>query len=84
MAKKAKKSASAKPPTKTEIQTQIAESTGLSKKEVASVFNALAEVIGKNLSKRGTEGLHPAGSRQVQGHSQEGDQGSEGHQPLHG
>ncbi len=52
MAKKAKK-ASAKPPTKTEIQAQIAETTGLSKKEVASVFNSLAEVIGKNLSKRG-------------------------------
>ena len=54
MAKKAaKKSGAVKPPTKTEIQTQIAESTGLSKKEVASVFTSLAEVIGKNLSKRG-------------------------------
>ena len=34
-----------KPPTKTEIMSAIADSTGLTKKEVASVFDALqAEV----------------------------------------
>ncbi len=47
------KTAAAKPPTKSEIQSQIADSTGLTKKEVSSVFDALAEVIGKNLGRRG-------------------------------
>ncbi len=50
---KSKAKKAAKSPTKTEIQTQIAEQTGLSKKEIGSVFLALADVIGKNLSKRG-------------------------------
>lgn len=49
----AKKAASTKPPTKTEIHKAIAEHTGLSKRDVSSVFEALAEVIGKNLGKRG-------------------------------
>ena len=53
MAKKKAKAATAKPPTKTEVQSAIAEKTGLTKKEVASVFDALSEVIGKNLGRRG-------------------------------
>ena len=53
MAKKKAKAAAAKPPTKTEVQSAIAEKTGLTKKEVASVFDALSEVIGKNLGRRG-------------------------------
>ena len=51
--KKAKAATAAKPPTKTEVQSAIAEKTGLTKKEVASVFDALSEVIGKNLGRRG-------------------------------
>ena len=51
----AKTKAKAKPLTKTEIRTQISEITGLSKKEVASVFDALTEVIGKSLGKRGPQ-----------------------------
>jgi len=47
MAKVAKK-----PPTKTQILTSIAEASGLTKKEVAAVFDALAEEIKKSL-KRG-------------------------------
>ena len=47
----AKKAASAKPLTKTEIYNAIAESTGLSRKEVGSVFDALADVIGGELAK---------------------------------
>jgi nucleoid DNA-binding protein len=49
----AKTKGKAKPLTKTEIRTQISESTGLTKKEVASVFDALTEVVGKSLGKRG-------------------------------
>lgn len=52
MAKK-KSAASAKPLTKTQILTALSEGTGLSKKEVSSVFDELGTLIGKNLGKRG-------------------------------
>jgi nucleoid DNA-binding protein len=42
-----------KPPTKTEIMTSIAGETGLSKKQVAEVFESLAGEIKKALSNRG-------------------------------
>ncbi len=48
MAKAAKKS-----PTKTEILTNIAAATDLSKKDVAAVFDALAAEIKKSLGPRG-------------------------------
>ena len=40
--------------TKTEIFTSISESTELSKKDVAAVFDALVAEIGKDLSKKGS------------------------------
>ena len=52
----AKKKASAavkKPPTKSEIMSSIAETTELSRKEVASVFEALEGIIQDNLKPRG-------------------------------
>ena len=49
----AKKSAAAKPPTKTELFNSIAESTGLSKKDVAAVFDSLTQEISKSVSKSG-------------------------------
>lgn len=42
-----------KPPTKTEIFTNIAESTDLSRKQVAAVFAALADEVKKSLGPRG-------------------------------
>lgn len=45
--------AATKPMTKTEIQAALAESTGLSKKEIAGVFDSLSDLIGKNLGKKG-------------------------------
>jgi nucleoid DNA-binding protein len=48
MAKAAKKA-----PTKTEILTNIAEATGLTKKDVAAVFDAMAAEIKKNLGRGG-------------------------------
>ncbi len=48
--------AAAKPPTKTEIVTNIAESCDLSKKQVASVFEALGVEIQKAIGKRGSPG----------------------------
>ncbi|MBF5043810.1 DNA-binding protein [Aggregicoccus sp. 17bor-14] len=55
MAAKAKKTApGAKPPTKSELYTSIAEETGLSRKQVGSVFDAFAEELKKNLGGRGS------------------------------
>ncbi len=48
--------ASAKPPTKTEIIGNIAETADLSKKQVAAVFEALATEVKKAVSKRGGPG----------------------------
>lgn len=42
-----------KAPTKTEILTNIADATGLARKQVAEVFDALAAEIKKNLGSRG-------------------------------
>ena len=42
-----------KPPSKSEIMASIAETTELSRKDVASVFDALGEMIQNNLKPRG-------------------------------
>ena len=49
------KAAAKKPPTKTEIYSNIADSTGLAKKEVGAVFDALNDEIAKALSKKGPQ-----------------------------
>ena len=41
------------PPTKSQIFSDIADQTGLSKKDVASVFDSLQGLIEKNLKPRG-------------------------------
>jgi nucleoid DNA-binding protein len=43
----------AKPATKTEIFSALADKTQLSKKDVASVFDSLVELLGKELGKKG-------------------------------
>ncbi|MFO0917096.1 MAG: HU family DNA-binding protein [Planctomycetaceae bacterium] len=43
----------AKPLSKSEILNALAESTGLSRKEVASVLDGLGGLIGKNIGKKG-------------------------------
>ncbi len=48
-----KTAAGAKAPTKSEILSAIADDTGLSRKEVSSVFDALARQIEKNVGRRG-------------------------------
>ena len=49
----AKKQAAAKAPTKSEILAFISEDTGLSRKEVTSVFESLNTMIKKSLGRRG-------------------------------
>ena len=44
-----------KPPTKTEIYNNISESTGLAKKDVSAVFDALNDEIAKALGKKGPQ-----------------------------
>jgi nucleoid DNA-binding protein len=53
MAKKQAVKASDKPMTKSEIVSGIAEQTGLSKKQVSSVFEAMSGQIEKSLGRRG-------------------------------
>jgi nucleoid DNA-binding protein len=47
------KKAAGKAPTKSEIMNNIAESTGLSKKEITAVFDSLSTEIGNSIGKRG-------------------------------
>jgi nucleoid DNA-binding protein len=53
MAKKKTVKAAAKPMTKSEIVSGIADETGLTKKQVSSVFEAMAGQIKKSLARRG-------------------------------
>lgn len=56
----AKKKAGAntkKPPTKSEIYAHVADSTGLTKKDVAAVFDSLSGLIKKNLGGRAAPGM---------------------------
>lgn len=45
--------AAAKPPTKSEILNNISESTGLARKDVSGVFDALSAEIAKAIGKNG-------------------------------
>ena len=54
MAVKKKAAAAKKPPTKSEILNAIAQDTGLTRKDVASVFTSLEGVIAKELKPRGS------------------------------
>ena len=46
-----------KPPTKSEIYATIAEDTGLTRKDVAAVFDSLSAQIKKNLGGRAAAGI---------------------------
>ena len=46
-----------KPPTKSEIYAKIVEDTGLTRKDVAAVFESLSGQIKKNLGGRGGPGV---------------------------
>ncbi len=49
----AKKAATVKAATKGDVYTKIAGKTGLTKKQVSTVFDALTEMIGNELGKKG-------------------------------
>ena len=47
------KTTAAKPATKTEIYTALADKTNLNRKDVAAVFDGLSELIQKEIGKKG-------------------------------
>ncbi|MCA1686364.1 MAG: DNA-binding protein, partial [Planctomycetia bacterium] len=49
----AEKSIAPRAATKAEVYTTLAEKSGLSKKEVAIVFTAMGDLIGRELGKKG-------------------------------
>lgn len=53
----AKEKAGKKAPTKSEVYAQIVEDTGLSKRDVAAVFDSLSSQIKKSLGGRNGSGL---------------------------
>lgn len=53
----AKKTAAGKAPSKTEVLNNLAETTGLSKKDINSVLEALTGEIEKNIAKKGGPGM---------------------------
>ena len=65
MAKRKAAKAPAKPMTKSEVIAGIAESTGLSKKEVNSVFEAMAGQINKSLGRQGPGAYNVPGLMKV-------------------
>ncbi len=76
--------ATTKPPTKTEVFTSIADATGLSKRDVSAVFDALNEQIHKALSGRGgSRTLHDPRPLQDRRAAQAGHEGTPGHQSVH-
>lgn len=51
------KTAGPKPPTKSEIMNNMAEATGLTKKEIVAVMDALTAEIENNVGKKGGPGM---------------------------
>ena len=54
-----------KPMSKTDILNALAESSGLSKKQVGAVMDGLAALISKNLSKKGPEVFNVPGLMKI-------------------
>ncbi|MEH2536772.1 hypothetical protein V1287_000706 [Bradyrhizobium sp. AZCC 1699] len=67
---------------KSQLIEKIATTTEVSKKEVKNVMDTLVDVGHKELKKNGVF-LVPR-LREIRRGEEAGDQGSEGHQPLHG
>ena len=63
--KPAKITAAPKPRTKSEVFGLLAENAGISKKEVAAVFDTLGDIVKADLSKRGPGAVNVAGLMKV-------------------
>ena len=72
-----------KPMTKTEIFAALAETTGLTKQQVGSLFDELSKLIGKNLGNDGPGTLRHPWPAANQGRPQARHGRTHGHQSLH-
>jgi nucleoid DNA-binding protein len=63
--KKSAKTTENKPRTKTQILSEISNETGLSRKEVASVFDCMSIMIKKDLGRRGPGTFNVAGLMKI-------------------
>jgi len=61
----ATKTSSDKPMSKTDILNALADSTGLSKKQVSAVFDELAKLIAANLGKKGPGAFNVPGLMKI-------------------
>ena len=84
-AKPAPKAAAArpKPANKGEVYAALAEKAGVGKKEIAGVFAALGELIGRELGKKGPGPVRHPRPAQAQGRPQARDEGEAGEEPVH-
>ena len=72
----------AKPRTKAEIYAKLAESTGLSKKQISTVFDQLVRADQERAGQEGPRPVRGPGPAQAQGRAQAGDQGQAGLNPF--
>ncbi|MEX0654900.1 MAG: HU family DNA-binding protein [Phycisphaeraceae bacterium] len=82
MAKTATKTA--KPPTKSQIHGEIADKTGLAKKDVAAVFEELESMISKNLKPRGPQAFTVPGLMKIVVNKRPATKAREGRNPATG
>ena len=68
---------------KSEITAALSESTGLTKAQVASLFDSLADAGRQEHRQRRPRHLHAARPAEDQGGPQAGHSGSHRHQPVH-
>lgn len=64
--KEYKMSEAKKPKSKTEVLNALADSTGLSRKDIANVFSQLSELIGKEIGKKGPGSFSLPGLLKIQ------------------
>jgi len=75
--------ATVKAPSKGEILKTTSEEAGLSRKQVAAVFESLAGQMRKNLGKKGIGTFTVLGLMRVNVHNKPATKGAQGNQPLH-
>jgi len=82
MAKKA--ATKAKPMSKSEIYATLSERTELSKKDVAAVFDAMAQLLGEQLEKKGPRVFNVPGLMKVYVHQRKASPARVGRNPKTG
>lgn len=83
MAKKAA-AGKAKPLSKSEIYATLAERTGLSKKDIGSVFDEMTKLLSENLEKRGPRVFNVPGLMKVYVHQRKASPARMGRNPATG